>query len=159
MSPTDATPEASRSLIAASGVARPGFVYCCYSVDGQLVYIGSTTNINQRVHVHERQTPFADRFAVVSYLVMPLADARAEEVAAIAAERPPLNRTHNPDYEGLYHQDAMRLFAERLASVPRSPCRPHIVDGRSHAERAEDEERMHEVLRRMDRFLIPPTAA
>lgn len=78
-------------------------VYRVYDINGALIYIGSTRDLEARkaIHMADHASPIAfamqmcaDRWDTTEYATYD--DAKAAEVAAITAEAPFLNRQHNP---------------------------------------------------------------
>lgn len=139
-----ATTGASQVPTAAPVVARKfrngdfvGYLYRCYSADGELIYVGSTAGIQQRMNVHSRQSWFYDRIASVLYWTFDnIAAAREAELAAITAERPTLNQRDNPLYAGMTaHQRRLNVKAARNR-IPASPVSPQIEDGEPEVTRA-----------------------
>lgn len=129
-----------------------GYLYRCYSVEGDLIYIGSTSGIHQRMNVHSRQSRFYDRIAVTRYWVFDNIDlAREAETMAIAVERPLLNQRDNPLYAGMTPgQRRLAVDAARNRLAP-CPVRPEIEDGEPDVTRA----RMAVAMTRVDSFFAP----
>jgi hypothetical protein len=127
VSAPDATPG---PLVAAAcpGVAL-AVVYGCYSTTGELVYVGSTGNLADRLNVHRRVTPFYDRIATVRH-GRHLSTGRAREVEArlISLLRPPLNRAGNRDYMGLSQADQRAVLHAHMRRLPVVDAAPSIVD-------------------------------
>jgi predicted GIY-YIG superfamily endonuclease len=78
-------------------------VYRVYDVAGELLYIGSTSEINQRkaIHMADRSSAIAFPMQMCAYRwdlteYPDMESARAAEREAIKAEAPYLNRQHNP---------------------------------------------------------------
>lgn len=79
-------------------------VYRVYDAAGDLIYIGSTVDLGQRIHGHfhsqwscAENAAFREQFdSVTSEPFDTLAEARAAEKEAIREEAPRLNKMHNP---------------------------------------------------------------
>lgn len=79
-------------------------VYRCFDAEGQLLYIGCAQEPTYRMHMHMQTSTqsavsweLQERMARWDSVEYPTkAEARAAERAAILAERPLLNRQHNP---------------------------------------------------------------
>lgn len=70
-------------------------VYRCYAADGQLLYIGATNSLRQRLSHHRARTPWWGQVAFINTASFPdRATARNVERAAIEAENPLHNKTH-----------------------------------------------------------------
>lgn len=76
---------------------RPGAVYRCFATDGQLLYVGSSSNPLQRLTDQRSERFWAQEVATVTVTwFASVADARAAEAAAIAAELPKWNTAYLP---------------------------------------------------------------
>lgn len=74
-------------------------VYRLYDHAGQLLYIGSTGDLDKRLRDHRCKQPWAGAIARVASEPHPdRASARAAETAAIGIERPLHNVTSHPDH-------------------------------------------------------------
>jgi predicted GIY-YIG superfamily endonuclease len=83
-------------------------VYRAHDASGRVLYIGSTTNLRQRLGNHRSQSwwfSVTERFTTEIH--EDLAAAQAAEAAAILAERPVANLQHSGSYE-----DSSRLTDE-----------------------------------------------
>lgn len=75
--------------------ARQPVVYRCYDAFGELLYIGCTENLNQRIRGHENTSPWWFSVADIRLEHFTSAmDARRAERAAIRSEHPKFNRAH-----------------------------------------------------------------
>lgn len=73
-------------------------VYRCFSADGQLLWIGSTVNLRQRILTHQSRSPWWGNVADVKKSPQPdELTARLVEAQAIRAEKPLRNKEHNRD--------------------------------------------------------------
>lgn len=77
---------------------RPGYVYLAYDAVGQLLYVGSTSDVPQRVKEHERQSPWWPQVTTVE-VEGPFpwrVPAYARETKLIHRLRPSCNRRPGP---------------------------------------------------------------
>lgn len=96
------------------------YVYRCYDVDGDLIYIGCTSNVKKRIATHLRGGKAASRWLAVSMVRHevegPFADraaALAAESAAISAERPVFNLQHGGELWSAYKAVVGSYLVER----------------------------------------------
>lgn len=82
---------------------NPHYVYRLFAADGTLLYIGCASDVEARVYMHRATYTMVDAFLIHRHLDRYTSEeypdklaARAAERKAIAAERPILNRQHNP---------------------------------------------------------------
>jgi predicted GIY-YIG superfamily endonuclease len=88
--------------------ALPHWVYWHFAADGRLLYVGSTTNLDERTGQHRYSCWWGDVERIVSTRFETRTAGLAAEAAAIKAGRPLYNVQHNPDAE---------LARARLAEV------------------------------------------
>ena len=116
-------------------MSAPHYVYRCYDAEDRLLYIGCTENLEQRMRVHDWDTPNRASFELMRRMVRceyeehpdRESDLRAER-EAIMAEAPMLNTHHNlgrgmralPPVERTSNPEAaagLRMLADRFGSV------------------------------------------
>ncbi len=128
-----------------------GFLYRCYDICGELIYVGSTADIGNRIQVHWNQSEFADRIDVVRYSAQftNIRDARGAEKAAIRAECPLLNQIHNPDYECIPRVERRARFLAVLADIlPTDRDFPDVEDDRGLQAVLDDQRRALDLVER-----------
>lgn len=82
-------------------LSRPHFVYRLYDKDDELLYIGCTSNVGNRVRMHRKYSPrsaiFAHWIARIESVEYPnYQTALSAERVAIQSELPPFNVRWNP---------------------------------------------------------------
>lgn len=90
---------------------RPFFVYRQFDADGRLLYVGCTSNPDQRARSHRISTPWRVQIAETTHEMHPTRwVAEAHEAHAIATEAPLYNVVHSIDREAA--QERLRKLAE-----------------------------------------------
>lgn len=104
---------------------QPHWLYRMYDVQGALLYIGQTTNPQQRIRAHRANSdaPWAADVVRVRWdCVGNRWDALRLEKEAIQEERPRHNRAHNPEWTRLKHEaDDRRTVVIRAVLVQSKP--------------------------------------
>lgn len=105
---------------------RRPVVYRCYSADGELLYIGSTSDLDQRMEGHQYTSFWRAHVARVRIQIAPdRFTARAIEAAAIRGENPRFNIQHRRPRSEWTEQD-YRDVIRALGSGPSSSHSPAI---------------------------------
>lgn len=110
---------------------RAHSVYRIFSKAGALLYIGCTEDVESRIYMHRATYTMTDAFLIqrhyghhTSEVVGSLDKARAAERAAIEAERPMLNRQHNPTRWRRVQGRYLPVDAETVEALGRLHERP-----------------------------------
>lgn len=101
---------------------HPHWLYRAFDADGELLYIGCSLNPTARIDHHAITKVWWELVRTITLETFPTkAEARAAEAAAVKAERPLYNVTHNrPRFSGptipLHWDEAKHLLDDEAAS-------------------------------------------
>jgi predicted GIY-YIG superfamily endonuclease len=110
---------------------RPHYVYRCYDADGDLIYIGCTSNVTRRIATHRRGGKAASRWLAVCMDRYEVSGPHAGKAAGLKAEAEAI-ALEQPVF------NYQKRVGENLAAwMTRAPIAQYLTE-RGHVELAQE---------------------